>query len=259
MKFSVSSLSFSGGKIKFMSDLPKNLGVEIFYEWGSEIYWNGILPEIIEGRSGGFSIHGPMMFDDFSQPCDEDILFSHMRAPFELYHRYHGKFYVVHTNGSLSYPFNPIREEEGRKLAIERLEKFHRLCKQEGVNLVVENVGWNRQKRYLFHQKDYFNLFRQIPDLKCLIDVGHAMLSDLSVWEMQKKLGKRITAYHIHDNDGSRDLHLPIGEGIFDWKAFVLGIQAFTPDAELVMEYEGIPQLERYVADSEGLEKINKS
>ena len=35
MKFSVSSLSFSGGKIKFMSDLPKNLGVEIFYEWGS--------------------------------------------------------------------------------------------------------------------------------------------------------------------------------------------------------------------------------
>ena len=102
-------------------------------------------------------------------------------------------------------------------------------------------------------------MFRQIPDLKCLIDVGHAMLSDLSVWEMQKKLGKRITAYHIHDNDGSRDLHLPIGEGIFDWKAFVLGIQAFTPDAELVMEYEGIPQLERYVADSEGLEKINKS
>ena len=88
MKFSVSSLSFSGGKIKFMSDLPKNLGVEIFYEWGSENYWNGILPEIIEGRSGGFSIHGPMMFDDFSQPCDEDILFSHMRAPFELYHRY---------------------------------------------------------------------------------------------------------------------------------------------------------------------------
>ena len=38
----------------------------------------------------------------------------------------------------------------------------------------------------------------------------------------------------------------------------MLGIQAFTPDAELVMEYEGIPQLERYVADSEGLEKINK-
>ena len=93
------------------------------------------------------------MFDDFSQPCDEEILFSHMQAPFELYHRYRGEFCVVHTNGGLSYPFNPIRERESRKLAMERLEKFHRLCKREGVNLVVENVGWNRQKRFYFTKR----------------------------------------------------------------------------------------------------------
>ncbi len=250
MKFSVSNLSFTGGKIKWMQDMPSELGIEVFYEWGSRDYWNNILPCLLEGRSGGFSIHGPMMFDDVSIPCDERILFEHMKAPFDIYHKFHAEFYVVHTNAGMRYEANPIIEEENRKRALERINRFNDICMREGVRLAVENIGWNAEKRFLFNHTQFLNLFRQVPEISCLIDIGHTLLSDLSITELQKELKDRIIAYHIHDNDGLKDLHLPVGEGSFDWKGFMDNVQKHTPDAILVLEYADVANPKRYCEDS---------
>lgn len=256
MKFSVSNLSFTGGKIKWMQELPSELGIEIFYEWGSRDYWNNILPCLMAGRTGGFSIHGPAMFDDFSLPCDERTLFEHMKAPFDIYHQFQGEFYMVHTNAGIRYEADPILEEENRKRALDRIARFQDICVQEGVRMVVENMGWNAEKRFLFNHEQFLNLFSQLPEVCCLIDIGHTLLSDLNVAEIQKVLKNRIVAYHIHDNDGIKDLHLPVGEGVFDWKSFMKGVRDYTPDATLVMEYEGVPQQKRYLDDINSLKSL---
>lgn len=39
MDFTVSALSFVGPKMKWMAQLPKDMGIEIFWEYGSEDYW----------------------------------------------------------------------------------------------------------------------------------------------------------------------------------------------------------------------------
>ena len=249
MRFSVSSLSFTGGKIKKMRELPPQFGIEIFYEWGSPDYWDGVLPGLLEAR-GGFSIHGPMMFDDLSAPCGERELFEHMKAPFGLYHKFRSEFYVVHTNGgSAGLGCCPAEREELRKRAAERLWKLREICEKEDVIMAVENVPGG-----LFSQEDFLGLFRSQPGLQCLIDIGHTLLSGLNVEELQKELGNRIIAYHIHDNDGKKDLHLPAGRGIFDWKRFLTGVCEATPEAELVLEYEGVTDPRAYAGDQEFLE-----
>lgn len=239
-----------------MQDLPEDVGIEIFSEWGSRDYWDNTLPCLMTGRTGGFSIHGPAMFDDFSLPCDEHTLFEHMKAPFDLYHRFGGEFYVVHTNAGIKYAADPTLEEENRKRAVDRIAKFQDICTQEGVRMVVENIGWNAEKRYLFNQEQFLDLFRQLPEVCCLIDIGHTLLSDINVAALQKALKNRIVAYHIHDNDGVKDLHLPICEGVFNWRSFMKDFHKYTPDATLVMEYEGVPQLKRYLEDINSLKSF---
>ena len=250
MRFSVSSLSFTGGKIKKMRELPPHFEIEIFYEWGSPDYWDGVLPGLLESRSGGFSIHSPMMFDDLSAPCGEQELFEHMKAPFRLYQKFRAEFYVVHTNGGSAGLGRSLDErEELRKRAAERLWKLQEICEKEGVRMAVENVPGG-----LFSGKEFLELFRSQPGLCCLIDTGHALLSGMNVAEIQQELGHRIIAYHIHDNDGKKDMHLPAGRGIFGWKQFLAGVRKATPDAELVLEYEGVTDPRVYAEDQEFLE-----
>ena len=45
MDFTVSALSFVGPKMKWMAQLPKDMGIEIFWEYGSEDYWKQMLPK----------------------------------------------------------------------------------------------------------------------------------------------------------------------------------------------------------------------
>jgi sugar phosphate isomerase/epimerase len=65
------------------------------------------------------------------------------------------------------------------------------------------------------------------------LDVGHANLLGRDIKELIKKLGKRLTNLHIHDNDGREDLHgLPYAytrkwgsQLICDWPSFVEGLK----------------------------------
>lgn len=67
MKYSVSTCSFVKLKVKRLLALPENIGVEIFYEYGSEDYWEEFLSRFQQTHSGGVSIHSPFAFYDFSE------------------------------------------------------------------------------------------------------------------------------------------------------------------------------------------------
>ena len=66
MEFSVSALSYIGPKTKRMKRLSPEMGVEIFWDWGNEDFWKGVVPELMQDRTGKFSIHGPMMYVAFT-------------------------------------------------------------------------------------------------------------------------------------------------------------------------------------------------
>jgi len=52
------------------------------------------------------------------------------------------------------------------------------------------------------------------PKIRCCFDIGHAhAYSSVPLERWIIVLGKFIKHVHINDNDGKRDLHLPLGEG----------------------------------------------
>ncbi|MDA8079196.1 MAG: sugar phosphate isomerase/epimerase [Nitrospiraceae bacterium] len=78
------------------------------------------------------------------------------------------------------------------------------------------------------------------PDFGVCFDTGHCNLfSRVPLEEWMEALGQYIVELHLHDNDGTSDQHLPIGDGAFDFPRFfellgsrdcVYTIEAHTPE-----------------------------
>lgn len=68
------------------------------------------------------------------------------------------------------------------------------------------------------------------------LDTGHALLVGLDIKNFMTTMGSRITAFHIHDNNGAQDQHLAPYMGVLDWKRFVEGLDAINYQATLSFE-----------------------
>ncbi len=253
MNISVSSLGFLGPGGLGMSKLPSELGVEIFYEWGGETYWDLVLQQVMENRTGLFSVHAPFQGKgmDMSLTENEAWLFDYLRQPFDLYHKYGADGYVVHMNSP--YPAEPTAEERAERLkrVEDRLARLNDICRAEGVNMLVENLAFSKGAT-LCGQKEFLSIFEHNPELDCIVDTGHAVLAGIDIFEVQKALGARLKAYHMHDNNGKSDGHKRILTGVIDWKRFGEGAKLYTPEANFVMEYnpDSTGSMEDYIADA---------
>lgn len=254
MKFSISTCSFYKFRIRKLLQLPKGFGVEIFYEFGSEDQWESLLSQLAARGLSGFSIHAPFAFVDIAEPCDEKKLFEALKRPFDLYHRYQGEFYVLHTYGEAACPEQEPERQEYRARAAERLSKFNEICKAEEVLLAAENLCSG--KIPLFNETQLLDIFRQIPDLHCVVDVGHALVSGMCIERLQRELNHRICAYHLHNNDGIHDSHERLREGVMDWQSFAKNCTQYTPDAAGVLEYMVPTDISVFQEDAAYLEKL---
>ena len=85
-----------------------------------------------------------------------------------------------------------------------------------GVILCIENLS----ERY-YH---FIPMFEHIPDLKMTLDIGHAQLlsKENTSFGFIENCLSRIAHVHVHDNRGGKspkdDIHLPLGEGIVDYR-----------------------------------------
>ena len=235
MNYSVSTCSFVKLKVKRLLNLPEDIGVEIFYEYGSTDYWNEFLTRFQATHTGRISIHAPFAFYDFSAPGDDQELFDHFKKVFKLYHRFHSEFYVLHAFNNIDLEAGGKHADEYRKRTFERIAKFDEICAAEGVLLAVENTCGNPHN--LFTQEQWLDMFAQLPKLHALIDVGHALVAGMDVARLQRELGSRIVGYHLHNNDGMHDAHNRLREGYMDWNAFAKNAKLYTPNATGVIEY----------------------
>lgn len=236
MKFSASSLSFVGNDMKKLKKLDKEIGIEIFYEFASEDMWRHLLDECMEGREGEFSIHSPFFYADICYSPEKELI-EELRAPFALYHRFNGSFYVLHSQGLGRLPENESERAALRERVIGRIERIAGVCADEGVTLAVENLFGGIGP--LFNQQQYITLFDRAKNVRALLDVGHAVIGRYDISQVQRALGERLIGYHIHDNDGVHDQHRRAmnGSGSIDWSQFCRDLREYTPEASLVLEY----------------------
>lgn len=82
------------------------------------------------------------------------------------------------------------------------------------------------------------------PRLGICLDIGHAhAFSSTRVLDWITTLGERITYVHLHDNDGSGDQHLPLGQGNIPLAEVLAMLEAHAPQAIWMIEAEATASL----------------
>ena len=106
---------------------------------------------------------------------------------------------------------------------------------RHGVICCLENLYTGSNGGYLesscadpYEACDYIDELNDAAGAKrfafCL-DTGHALMTGRDIYTGIMKLGPRLEALHIHDNDGLNDQHVAPYMGILDWDRFIAGLR----------------------------------
>jgi sugar phosphate isomerase/epimerase len=232
MNLAISNLSFTGFAYSALKKLPENIGLEIFYEFGNDFYWNQILKEIYIDRSPqGLSIHAPCISCNLADVQNKNYLTIYKNV-FSFAAAWHMEYVVVHTNEAFDGDKDALRQ-----LVKNRLKEILVLASTYNIKVLIENVGLHNKQTLLYDQQNFLELLTDLPETGALLDVGHAHINGWVLPEITKALGDRLKACHLHDNQGVLDEHLPIGKGSIEWKPLFEAIQDAAPTATMVFEY----------------------
>lgn len=99
------------------------------------------------------------------------------------------------------------------KRLISNFKKAEEICKENGINMVIENT--DNIPKYM--EKTYQDLFNN--GFRFCYDIGHDSLSYDIIYEINNKLKLPFDEFHIHDGTRNK-CHLSLGEGEIDLKKF---------------------------------------
>ena len=104
--------------------------------------------------------------------------------------------------------------------------------KPDDITICMENVfdGFPVYIKEVIRQVDH-------PAFGICLDLGHAhAFSSIPVTQWVEELGSAIRHIHIHDNDGTKDSHLAIGDGTIAWDCVTDALQKKCPTADFTIE-----------------------
>lgn len=94
----------------------------------------------------------------------------------------------------------------------------------------------------------FVDLFRELasPHFRHCFDVGHwNLFAKVGMEEWFSALGRYIAEVHLHDNTGTRDDHLPVGEGAIDFLLLFDLLERHAPEAVHTLEAHTPDRLKR--------------
>jgi sugar phosphate isomerase/epimerase len=84
------------------------------------------------------------------------------------------------------------------------------------------------------------------PCFRHCFDIGHwHMFTTVTLDEWFSELGEYIAESHIHDNHGTSDEHLPVGEGVINFAQFFPLLNQYAPAAVWTVEAHNTEHLQR--------------
>lgn len=180
-----------------------------------------------------FAVHVPFLKRDiFSSDLIhrmESIKF--VKRSIELANRYEAKFAVIHPG----YRNDEILPEEMAGI----LNELFDLAASLGIVPVLENLS----RKTAFYKPDEIKQFQKLllkPNFA--LDVGHANMENCL--EEFMRINRSFCYFHIHDNLGLRDDHLPLGKGTINWGRFFSEVIRTDPERPLVVENLSLEDLE---------------
>ena len=126
---------------------------------------------------------------------------------------------------------------ESAAFQIESLLKLVEASGNFGITIMFEPVDSKRDS-----VENIAFILESVPGLALHLDLGHANLWGRTPGEYIRQFSHRLAHVHLHDNDGRRDLHLPLGCGRNSWKRSI---------RELKQYYNGTITLEVFSEEKE--------
>lgn len=135
------------------------------------------------------------------------------------------------------YGFNCVvvhLKEEISEIGINRIKRILNVCEELDVPLAIENIDY----QYLFVE-----LFNSIEHkyMRFCYDSGHNNFFDKE-FDYFSKYGDKLICLHLHDNDGTDDLHTLNRYGTIEWEDIARGLSKCNEvnlDYELIMRVKG--------------------
>ncbi|MCK9276114.1 MAG: sugar phosphate isomerase/epimerase [Syntrophales bacterium] len=140
---------------------------------------------------------------------------------------------AVVCHAAFEHRFYASHEEEWLENSIKTWEYAADLAQKAGTIITLENTFEERP--------DYFgrllDRFKGDSRIKCCFDTGHCnAFSDVPFQTWTERIGWSIGQIHVHDNDGSGDMHLPPGKGNFPFTDFFRNIKKYVDTPIITLE-----------------------
>lgn len=134
-------------------------------------------------------------------------------------------------------PF-PIQQRKLRnrifQTMADSITDINKLCNNHGITLSIENFTEEK-----LSTEETKILFEKIPELRMTLDIGHGNL-DLKngerIFNLINEFKDKIIHFHVHDNKGKEDEHLPPGVGYIDWQKVIKAIKNTKYDDTFTLE-----------------------
>lgn len=177
------------------------------------------------------SIHAPFRNEhDLSLPETRDQMITVVKRTLDVAADAEARIVVIHPGGYAEEDHHGER----LKVTIQSLHEIVPHAEKRGVTLALENLppGYpGNHGENLFAIAEEFNS----PALGLCFDTGHAQMTG-ALFEHLQFMKRRIVHFHIHDNDGRRDQHLPPPFGTIHWDAFYRLFRTLDYDGALTLE-----------------------
>ena len=147
-------------------------------------------------------------------PSLREAAISELQRYFKFFSKLKVNYVTIHAN----WPPAMFSTKEGIEFQVETLRKLVENAKEHGIDLMYEPVD-TRQDDI----ESVSEILEKVPNLYLHIDIGHANLFGRKPEPFIEKFYRRLRHVHMDDNDGIRDLHIPLGagRGIVNWKNLI--------------------------------------
>lgn len=169
---------------------------------------------------------------------EQDKVIRELRRWVEFYSNIGIKVAAIHIPYQLAGPSDTsiTFPQKIRDSCILFFKSLVKLGREYSLVLAVEN----RFERGIFGYLPYdlLDIINSVGDdyLRLCLDVGHAHINGISPKEYYKILHPNVVLIHLHDNDGSKDLHLPPYLGGIDWDGFLSTLKQLGYNGNYVLE-----------------------
>lgn len=162
------------------------------------------------------------------------------------------KMYIFHPGF-----YDPFNLKITEKLNLQSIKTLTKYAEDLSLPIALENLP--KELRSLTKVEDFEKFFDKIDENKLWIalDVGHAYtVKQLNTF--LERFKDRIKHIHLHNNNGSDDLHLGLDEGNIDWKSVVKRLKENGFNGFVIVEATSKP-FESYLELKHFINKLTKA